>query len=268
MGTAQFESALANCNAPAAKFFGFNTPDGTCQTGVTGADMRQFFAFTSNGGGFITNGIDYAVGYNFPLFDGRFSADLRATQTLVYKDKGTKLAGVVLETPASQLGLTGGNGANRSSDWRGTATFRFANQEHTVTMRTVYESGFWQRGYLACLPPYFNPATNTQVSTVGGTSECGTSLTATHLNLATGTSLDDPTNGAAQFSTYGVRPEDRVTVDLNYIYRPEFLEGFEFGASIENLFDKEPTGSQANNRGYVGGNPRGRILQLQITKRY
>ncbi|HEV7693620.1 MAG TPA: TonB-dependent receptor [Hyphomonadaceae bacterium] len=268
VGTAAFEAAVANCSAPAAKFFGFNTPDGTCQAGVTGADMRQFFAYTSNGGGFITNGIDYAVNYTMPLFDGRFSADLRATQTLVYKDKGTRVAGVELETPASQIGLTGGNGANRSADWRGTATLRYSNTEHTFTVRTVYESGSWLRGYLACLPPNFNPATNAQLSTVGGTSSCGTGLTAVRLNTATGTSLDDPTNGAVQFSDYGVRPEERITVDLNYIYTPKWLEGFEFGATVENLFDEDPYGSQVSNRGYVGGNPRGRILQLQITKRY
>jgi outer membrane receptor protein involved in Fe transport len=178
------------------------------------------------------------------------------------------IGGVQLESPASQIGLTGGGGANRSVEWRGTGVVRWSNDEHTVTLRGTYQGGQWQRGYLACLPPYFDPATNTQLGIVGGTSSCGTSLTAVLLNPATGVPLDDPANGAIQFSDYGVRPKDRYTFDLNYIYRPEWMEGLELGASVENIFDEDPIASQTNNRGYVSGNPRGRIFQLEVTKRF
>jgi outer membrane receptor protein involved in Fe transport len=268
VGTAQFEAALADCNAPAIIFWGFNTPDKSCQAGVTGADVEEFYAFTANGGGFITNGLDYAINYSIPAFNGRFSVDLRATQSLVYKDLGVVIGGVQLESPASQIGLTGGGGANRSVEWRGTGVVRWSNDEHTITLRGTYQGGQWQRGYLACLPPYFDPATNTQLGIVGGTSSCGTSLTAALLNPATGVPLDDPANGAVQFSDYGVRPNDRYTFDLNYIYRPEWMEGLELGASVENIFDEDPIASQTNNRGYVSGNPRGRIFQLEVTKRF
>jgi outer membrane receptor protein involved in Fe transport len=270
VGTPQFEAALANCSAPAIIFWGFNTPDGSCQPGVTGADVTTFFQITDNGGGFITNGLDYSINYSIPVFDGRFSVDLRATQTLVYKDKGTVIAGVELESAASQLGLTAGNGANRSVEWSGTGILRYSNDEHTVSLRSIYQSGQTNRGYLACLPPYFDPATNTQItppSPVGGSASCGTGLTAAYLNQATGGNLDDPTNGAIQFSSYGVHSKDRLTFDLNYIYSPTWMEGLEFGLSIENIFNKDPIHSQ-NSRGFVAGNPRGRIFQLQVTKRY
>jgi outer membrane receptor protein involved in Fe transport len=65
-----------------------------------------------------------------------------------------------------------------------------------------------------------------------------------------------------------VLPYDRYTFDLNYIYRPEWMEGLELGASVENIFDEDPIASQTNNRGYVSGNPRGRIFQLEVTKRF
>ncbi len=58
-----------------------------------------------------------------------------------------------------------------------------------------------------------------------------------------------------QFSDYGARPEDRITVDVNYIYKPKWLEGFEFGATVGNLFDEDPIASQVSNRGYIAGNP-------------
>ena len=57
-----------------------------------------------NGPGFVTNGIDYTVDFAYPLFDGTFTAQLTATQNLVYKARGYDVNGIVFDTGGNRLG--------------------------------------------------------------------------------------------------------------------------------------------------------------------
>jgi outer membrane receptor protein involved in Fe transport len=45
------------------------------------------------------------------------------------------------------------------------------------------------------------------------------------------------------------------------------MEGLEFRGSVENIFEEDPLPFQ-NNRGYTSGNPRGRVFEIEVTKKF
>src|SRR5690606_5171044 len=82
-GAQNTSNQFANCNSP---LIGFVELSGPCVQGVTTAAARTGVnRFQLNGQGFITNGIDYSVDFSYPMYHGTFSAQLAATQNLVYK---------------------------------------------------------------------------------------------------------------------------------------------------------------------------------------
>jgi iron complex outermembrane recepter protein len=229
----------ANCDAALAAFIIFTTP---CSTVVVGGQTVRYnnsnnileaLRFQQNGPGFITNGVDYSVDFAYPLFDGTFSAQLTATQNLVYKAKGYNVNGIVFDTGGKRLGYANyTRTGNESRRWRANGQIRWANDEHNVSLRANYSSGIYN-----------------EAAVVGG-------LTAIRSN---------PTVN----STYGVNFKSYLDFDLNYIYTAPFWEELEVRATILNIFNKDPTPAQARNGYYTAtGNPRGRIFEIGVTKKF
>jgi iron complex outermembrane recepter protein len=247
-----------------------------CTDATRGTDITGIIKIQQNGGGFVTNGIDYTLNYTVPVdvffkgLEGNFGLNATATQTLVYKVHGYDLFGAEFAPDGDRLGLRNqntGSGATTSREWRFNVLTRWSNTEHTVSLNTNYQSGVWDAGYLACTPEYFDaslPTAQRQKSRVGNFITCGNNLTAVNYD-ATGTALV----GAAAYSTYGVKPKDYVTFDLSYIYRPTFswAEGLELRATAVNVTDRNPVLDQTA-RGYGTGDPRGRIIELEVKKKF
>ena len=140
-------------------------------------------------------------------------------------------------------------------DWRANATFRWSNDVHSVNMRANYQSGVSDER-----DPAF----------VGQPTGCGPPPLARCIYINAG-SLTDINSGLAglQFSSWGVYPEDYVDFDINYIYTAPFWEELEFRVSVLNVTDEDPLKAQ-NRNGYLSGigNPRGRQVELGITKKF
>lgn len=255
---AEFDQSFANCAAPTIILWEFGT--GACQQGSTrGADTIVFKSLTTNGAGYITNGLDYTLSYSMPLYDGNLSFDLRATQTMHYKDQGYTQFGVPIEGPRNLLGFNAGGGG-RAREWRGNFTTRWANDEHTISLRVNYDSEIVDRDYLACTAPYW--VSGVQISEPGG-STCGVGLNTVAINPVTGDRLP----GAAGFSDYGFRPGDRITYDVTWIYDVPFIDDMDLRASILNITDEDPFPLQAAS-GYATGDPRGRIFEIELSKKF
>ncbi len=273
------------CNSPLLQFValnpavnGGNCADGTAaHPGVvtTGNDLIGISRLLTNGGGFIANGIDYSVDYSHDLFDGVLSLSATATQNLVYKVHGYDIGGVPFAPDGNRLGYRNqnvGSGGNNAREWRLQASTRWSNRVHTFNLTANFSSGVKDAGYYACLSPYYNNATEPgqQVSTIEQFFTCGDSLTPVNINT-------DPNparfglalTGEDAYSTYGVFPKDRVTFNFSYIYRPtySFLAGTELRASVVNVTDEDPVYDQTR-RGFSTGDPRGRILELEVTKKF
>jgi iron complex outermembrane receptor protein len=230
---------LANCDARLIGFVEF--AGSTCIQGVTTASqLTEVKRFQLNGPGFITNGIDYTVDYALPLFDGTFSAQLTATQNLVYKADGYDVGGVLFDSGGNRLGRANYTSTgNESRRWRANAQVRWANTVHNVSLRANYSSGVYNEAY-----------------EVGG-------LTAIIANNPL-TVADETT-----YSTYGIFPKEYLDFDLNYVYTPTWMKGLELRATVLNIFDKDPSAAQARNGYYTAtGNPRGRIIEIGATKKF
>jgi outer membrane receptor protein involved in Fe transport len=77
------------------------------------------------------------------------------------------------------------------------------------------------------------------------------------------------------YSTYGLSNKDYIDYDFTYIYKPTFMKGLQLRASVLNLLDRDPVGAQYGNGGtattsYIPqlGNPRGRRIELAVTKKF
>ncbi|HEV7691518.1 MAG TPA: TonB-dependent receptor plug domain-containing protein [Hyphomonadaceae bacterium] len=230
----------ANCDASLVSFVTFTT---ACSSIVVGGQTVRYnnsnnlFSldrFQQNGPGFITNGLDYSIDVAYPLFDGTFTAQVTATQNLVYKAHGYSVNGIVFEAGGNRLGQANytNTPANESRRWRANGQLRWANDTHNISVRANYSSGVYN-----------------EAAAVGG-------LTAIQQN---------PTVN----STYGVLPKSYLDFDVNYIYTAPFWQDLELRATVLNIFDKDPTGAQARNGYYTAtGNPRGRIIELGVTKKF
>ncbi len=74
---------------------------------------------------------------------------------------------------------------------------------------------------------------------------------------------------AAPSSEFGIFPEDYWDLDLHYRLDVPWVEDMEFRASLLNVTDEDPMRYQTRNSYYTGvGNPRGRHLELSVTKRF
>jgi hypothetical protein len=226
----------ANCAAALIAFVDFGGP---CQQGVTTAqDIIAVQRFQQNGPGFITNGFDYSIDYSHPLFDGTFSANLTATNNLVYKVKGYDVNGIQFIPDSDARGGTNwltGTGASPNQEWRGNASIRWANAEHNFILRANYLGGMTDNRAMAFYTPVINN---------------------------TGSAND-------VISDYGRFPEEYIEYDFNYIYSAPFWEELELRFSVLNLTDEDPMAAQGANGYFPGvGDPRGRRFEFAMTKKF
>jgi hypothetical protein len=230
---------FADCEANLISFVSFTTP---CVTGVTtNAQLAEVMRFQLNGPGFITNGIDYTVDFAYPLFDGTFTAQATATQNLVYKARGYDVNGVIFDAGGNRLGTANyTRTGNESRRWRANARIGWANDVHNVGLRANYNSGVYNEAYeVGGLTPIIadNPATTT---------------------------VDEEV-----LSTYGIFPKEYLDFDLTYVYTAPFWQDLELRATILNIFDKDPSPAQGRSGYYnATGNPRGRIIEVGVTKKF
>jgi hypothetical protein len=230
---------FANCNASLISFVTFTTP---CQQGVTtGANLNEVLRYQVNGPGFITNGIDYSIDFAYPMFDGTFSAQLTATNNQVYKARGYSVNSILFDGGGNRLGTANyTRTGNESRRWRANAAVRWANDTHNVSLRANYSSGTYNEAF-----------------EVGG-------LVPVISNIAATTTINETVN-----STYGIYPKEYLDFDLNYIYTAPFIDDLELRATVLNIFDKEPSAAQGRSGYYTAtGNPRGRIFEVGLTKKF
>ncbi|MFT3721984.1 MAG: TonB-dependent receptor [Hyphomonadaceae bacterium] len=237
-GAQNSQNQFANCNAALISFITLNT---TCVQGVTTASsLTEVFRFQQNGPGFVTNGVDYSVDFAYPMFDGTFTAQLTATQNLVYKARGYSVNGILFDSGGNRLGRANYTSTgNESRRWRANAVVRWANDTHNVSLRANYSSGVYNEAWeVGGLTPFIfnNPLT--------------------------------PAN-ETQNSTYGIYPKEYLDFDLNYIYTAPFWKDLELRATVLNIFDKDPSPAQGRSGYYTAtGNPRGRIFEIGVTKKF
>jgi len=239
--TSNSAGQFADCQARLISFVAFATP---CVTGVTTAnDIAEVKRFQLNGPYFITNGIDYSIDYSHPLFDGTVAAQLTLTQNLHYKQGGYDVNGILFDLGGPRLGLTNlgtGGLAAASTEWKGNAVVRWANDTHNISLRANYDHGSLDERFAAGQLTAIvvdNPATTTINETV--------------------------------YSTYGVNRKSSLLFDATYIYTAPFWQDLELRASVINIFDKNPTPLQVRS-GYYNGtaDPRGRMIEVGVTKKF
>ncbi len=230
--TTNSSGQFADCGANLITFVAFSTP---CVTGVTtAANLMEIQRYQVNGPGFITNGIDYSIDYAHPLFDGSIAFQLTATQNLVYKARGYDVNGIQFDAGGNRLGRANYTSTgNESRRWRANAVLRWANAVHNINLRANYSSGVYNEAW-----------------EVGGLTPNAITPTTT-------------------YSTYGIFPQEYLDFDLNYIYTAQFMKGLELRASVLNIADKDPSEAQGRSGYYTAtGNPRGRIFELGVTKKF
>jgi outer membrane receptor for ferrienterochelin and colicin len=129
---------------------------------------------------------------------------------------------------------------NESRRWRANGQIRWANDTHNISLRANYSSGVYNEAF-----------------------ETG-QLTPIVSNIAATTTIDETV-----YSTYGVFPKEYLDFDLNYIYTAPFWKDLELRATILNIFDKDPSAAQGRSGYYTAtGNPRGRIIEIGVTKKF
>lgn len=233
--TTNSSGQFANCNASLIAFVTLSTP---CVQGVTNATaLTEVLRYQVNGPGFVTNGVDYSIDFAYPMFDGTFTAQLTATQNLVYKARGYSVNGILFDGGGNRLGTANyTRTGNESRRWRANAVVRWANDTHNVNLRANYSSGTFNEAYQ-----------------VGGLVPI----------------IDNPGATPDVYSTYGIFPKEYLDFDLNYIYTAPFWQDLEIRATVLNIFDKDPSPAQGRSGYYPAtGNPRGRIIEVGVTKKF
>lgn len=239
-GTVSSTNQFANCNASLISFVTFNA---ACTQGVTtAANLASVTQSQQNGPYFITNGIDYQIDWSHPLWDGQISAAINATNTLVYKQGGYSVNNIPFDPGGDRLGWDNlSRTGDLSTEWRANASLRWSNRVHTVNGRATWISGLRSESFIT-----------------------GSGLTPIN-----------NTPGAVVYSTFGVGAGDRadyIAYDLSYIYRPDDFFGIkdlEGRVSVVNITDEAPMEAQVAAGYYVGlGNPRGRMVKLELTKEF
>ena len=229
---------LANCGANLVSYVVFTGP---CVTGVTtAADVQQINLLQINGPYFVTNGLDYSIDYTHPLFDGTFGAQFTATQNLVYKQGGYSVNGTIFDNGGDRLGFNNlSRTGSSSTEWKGNASLRWANKQHSFNFRVNYDGGA-----LA------------EAAALG-------SLVAVVVDNPATTTIE------TQYSNYGVDPHKNVTYDLTYIYTAPFWKDLELRFTVLNITDEDPSPLQIRSGYYTGtADPRGRMFEVGITKKF
>jgi outer membrane receptor protein involved in Fe transport len=232
-----------NCASTLTAFITWNTPSGMCELGVGPEAVAGVQQVTLNAAGFVANGYDYLIDYSQSALSGTLSLQLRATQNAIYKNKlavyddGANPP-IVIEEAQSLLGQVNSGlalGAAPTPDWRANATVRWRNDSHNINLRANYVSGV------------FDERADSEL----------------------GAAEDHPGTAMDVRSNYGRTPKDYIDYDLTYFYTPSFIAGFELRASVLNLTNEDPMPFQSD-LGYLGiaGNPRGRRVEIGITKRF
>ncbi len=230
---------FANCNARLAAFINFTSP---CTQGVTTSNnLLLTEAYQLNGPGFITNGIDYSIDYIHPLFDGTLSLQMTATQNMVYKARGYDVNGILFESSGHRLGYANyTRTGNESRRWRANAQVRWANDVHNISLRANYSTGVYNE--------------------------------ALALGFQQPIQINNPLTPAVEptlYSGWGLNFKSYLDFDLNYVYTAPFWEELELRATVLNLFDKDPSQAQGASGYYnATGNPRGRIIEIGVTKKF
>lgn len=251
-------TTLANCSAALIGFINFKNP---CTQGTTVAgDIDSLTQYQLNQGGFIENGIDWKADYTHELGPGDLTVGFDATQVLVYKVKGYDAPIPGSTGTASFLGSFRALGYSNFSRggtimprWRGNAFIRYAMDQHNFALRYTHISGIKDETALVKIS---NGAD-------GITQSCSSR------EACTAAGSDDT------FSTYGIDPKVRGQFDFTWIYTPDFVEDLELRMSVLNIFDENPMAAQNNpgSQSRVGyyngyGDPRGRVLQVGLTKKF
>jgi hypothetical protein len=205
---------------------------------TTSANLTELKAFQVNGPGFITNGYDLTVDYAHPLWDGTFTAQVTATNNQVYKARGYDVNGIIFDFGGDRLGTNNyTRTGNESRRWRANGQIRWANDVHNISLRANYSSGVFAEAWIPKSGTGLGPAIQLTPTT--------------------------------EYSTYGIFPKDYLDFDVNYVYTAPFWEELELRATVLNIFDKDPTPAQGRSGYYnATGNPRGRILEVGVTKKF
>jgi iron complex outermembrane receptor protein len=250
--TSPTSTSLARCNAA---FIGLVTFTETCNdtaaatdpARTTGADLLNVTRFTLNTGGFITSGFDFSVDYTRDLGPGEIYLSISGTDVMAYKVKGYNLPDGT-EYQADFDGLAWANltrGGTIMPRWRANGTIGYALGAHRGNLRANYISGFRD-----------DTGNFTGQTTVVG--RVGTT------NI---------------FPRYGISPKEYLDFDFNYIYTAPFWQDLEVRLSVLNIFDKDPMPAQHTNAAGVAqdsrtgyypgyGNPRGRQIEIGVTKKF
>lgn len=234
-------SRAANCTSRYISLATFE--GGVCNATTTAAQLLSLDQYTLNTGGYVTNGVDYAVDYRIPVGPGDLFTRLAATQVLVYKIKGYDIPGVLDNYLPSFDGLGSANlgrGGTIMPDWRGNLTVGYNLDAHRFVLRANYIAGF--------------------EDDLGNTTPTGI------------------VNGVVTYPTYGMSGDSYADLDFNYIFEAPFDDGLQLRFSVLNLTDEDPMEAQHTNAGgpsdtrtgyYPGyGNPRGRTFELGVTKSF
>jgi hypothetical protein len=238
---------FANCTARLRPFVFFDN-NNTCTPGVTTSNnLVEIRRNQVNGPNFITSGIDYSVDVSYPLFDGTFGTQFSVTQNFVYKQGGYEVNGTLFDSGGQRLGTTNlstGGLAGVSTQWKGSGVFRWSNDQHNISVRGNYDHGARDERF-----------------------EAGQLTPIVADNPLTGTTAN-PINETV-YSRYGVDRSPTLTWDATYIWTAPFWEELELRASMLNIFDTRPAPLQIR-AGYYNGtaDPRGRILELGVTKKF
>jgi hypothetical protein len=233
VGTVNFR---ADCSANLVPFITFGA-SGCVQGTTTGADIVSVESFLLNGPGFLTRYVDYSINYTHPLLGGDVSFQTDISQYTVYEEVGFAVNGVPFSAGGDRLGFrnnTAGRNGSASQELRGNASIRWSNDNHNFGFRANYQDGY-------------EPDPNTGYTPI--------------INLA-GTAND-------VFSPYGVGKKSYVDYDFTYLYTAPFLQDLELRFGVLNLTDRNPVPDQDTN-GYLRemGNPRGRRIEIGLTKRF
>lgn len=241
-------ATLANCSARFVNLVEF--VQGSCVQGTSnGGSLTNIDRYTLNTGGFVTNGLDFNVDYTRPVGPGDIYASASATQVRVYKVKGFTIPGVqdalgqplVYQQDFNGLGFANLTRAGTiMPEWRANASIGYSWDVHRVNLRANYVSGFVDES---------NP-------------------------VQTGVASD----GSPIFATRGLSASDYADLDFSWIYTPTWMNDLQLRLTVLNITDENPMPAQNTNAGgaaatrtgyYPGyGNPRGRQLELGLTKKF
>ncbi len=234
---------LADCSHPLVGRVTFN---GACTQGVTTA--RDFASITTefgNGPSQTTAGFDIQMNYGFPFMEGDLRIGLTATKIQELESSPSIIDGFAVDNGDNRLGdLNFAVVAGAASEWRSNINVNYSQDIHNVRAVLNYVSGVDDERFI-------NADGSLRLTGTGGLTPAG---------YQPGTTT--PFNA----STYGVRGDDWVTLDVHYTADFEFAT---VSASIANLADENPPESRQE-LGYDPriGNPLGRTFEIGIRKEF